>query len=530
MKLLKIKRLATGILAAALAFSLTACSSGTSESTAPSSPETAATKPSTTAEAAEPSEDRIYRQIDGQILDAIDPAACEPSYKSYLGNAYADYQALMQAVMNRTPEVTVNADYAESMIAHMQAGPYGVFAETAVADHGKITLTFRYNENDQADKKKVLDDFFLELVNKNVSPEDNELERLLALYQAVSDIKANATYFGDINEVPSVLDAIESGDSQSSQYAEIFVFCLHLLNMEAYPVIASADEYPEVLACASVDGTFYYFDPFYDAMATNGRGLMGFGMVIDDLLGYLSDSTTKLWNAQGDASFATPNLLEPQFNEFRTVTFWNWGEDPHTIALTNAQDQTWIYHTDTQTSDELSDEAKLSNSLDQLYPVFDSIIRAESESDLSYDASNPQFIWETLYRLSCNYGYFFEGVSYEKEGFVTVSAAAMEEMADRCFGSGVSLSLPDDFSSVSIQEDGSYLMSLSDMSENTIRIGNATIAGDTLQVSVSYLQPSESDGDTPGESRLLAEYQFLCTASQNTAGWSVQTVSSSVRQ
>ena len=30
MKLLKIKRLATGILAAALAFSLTACSSGTS--------------------------------------------------------------------------------------------------------------------------------------------------------------------------------------------------------------------------------------------------------------------------------------------------------------------------------------------------------------------------------------------------------------------------------------------------------------------------------------------------------------------
>jgi len=106
----------------------------------------------------------------------------------------------------------------------------------------------------------------------------------------------------------------------------------------------------------------------------------------------------------------------------------------------------------------------------------------------------------------------------------------MEEMADRCFGSGVSLSLPDDFSSVSIQEDGSYLMSLSDMSENTIRIGNATIAGDTLQVSVSYLQPSESDGDTPGESRLLSEYQFLCTASQNTAGWSVQTVSSSVRQ
>lgn len=56
-------------------------------------------------------------------------------------------------------------------------------------------------------------------------------------------------------------------------------------------------------------------------------------------------------------------------------------------------------------------------------------------------------------------------MSYEKEGFVTVSAAAMEEMADRCFGSGVSLSLPDDFSSVSIQEDGSYLMSLSDMSE-----------------------------------------------------------------
>ena len=136
------------------------------------------------------------------------------------------------------------------------------------------------------------------------------------------------------------------------------------------------------------------------------------------------------------------------------------------------------------------------------------------------------------YRLSCNYGYCFEGVSYEKEGFVTVSAAAMEDderSAD--FGSASLLfSLPDDFSSVSIQEDGSYLMSLSDMSENTIRIGNATIAGDTLQVSVSYLQPSESDGDTPGESRLLSEYQFLCTASQNAAGWSVQTVSSSVRQ
>lgn len=163
MKLLKIKKLAAGILAATLAFSLTACSPRTSESTAPSSPETAATKPSTTAEAAEPSEDRIYRQIDGQILDAIDPAACEPSYKSYLGNAYADYQALMQAVMNRTPEVTVNADYAESMIAHMQAGPYGVFAETAVADHGKITLTFRYNENDQADKKKCSMTFSLNL-------------------------------------------------------------------------------------------------------------------------------------------------------------------------------------------------------------------------------------------------------------------------------------------------------------------------------------------------------------------------------
>ena len=49
MKLLKIKKLAAGILAATLAFSLTACSPRTSESTAPSSPETAATKPSTTA-------------------------------------------------------------------------------------------------------------------------------------------------------------------------------------------------------------------------------------------------------------------------------------------------------------------------------------------------------------------------------------------------------------------------------------------------------------------------------------------------
>ena len=105
MKLLKIKRLAAGILAATLAFSLTACSSGTSESTAPSSTEAAAMEASTTAEAAEPSEDRIYRQIDGQILDAIDPAACEPSYKSHLGDAYADYQALMQAVMNRTPTI-----------------------------------------------------------------------------------------------------------------------------------------------------------------------------------------------------------------------------------------------------------------------------------------------------------------------------------------------------------------------------------------------------------------------------------------
>ena len=530
MNLINRKKLAAGILAAALTFSLTGCSHSASESTAVSAEETTEQTTTESAEAVEPSEDRIYRQIEGQILAEIDPAACEPSYKEYLGDHYADYQKLMQAGIDRTPEVTVDADYADSMIAHMQAGPYGVFAESAVSANGKIMLTFRYNESDQTAKKKVLDDFFLELVNRNVSSEDNELERLLALYQAVSDIKANATYFGDINEVPSVLDAIESGDSQSSQYADIFVFCLHLLNMEAYPVIASADEYPEVMACASVKGTFYYFDPFYDAMATNGRGLMGFGMIADDLLGYLSDSTTSLWNAQGDSSYTILNLPEAQFKEFRTVTFWNWGEDPHTIALTNAQDQTWIYHTDTQVSDELSDADQLSSSLDQLYPVFDSIIRAEEESSLSYDASNPEFVWEVLYRLSCNYGYFYDGVSYEKEGYVIVPAAAAEEMAKTCFGSGVSLSLPDTFTSVLLQDDGSYQMTLSDMSSNTIRIGEYSVSGDTLQVSVSYQEASDSEGDTPPESKELAAYQFLCTSSETAAGWSVQNVTAFVRQ
>lgn len=505
-------------LTVSLAFSLTGCRSSQTEPSAAegNTEETnAAAAPGESSEAApEPAHDAEHRgrDLQGSVLEQIDPAACEPSYREFLGEHYADYQALMQALVERQPTVTVDEDMADSLIAHMEAGPYGALADSTQVNGGEITIVYRFDEAEHQEKRELLDNFFLKLINEHVSAEDNEMEIVLALYQGLMEIETNGTYIGEEEEVPDMLNVLESGDAQSSQFAEILAFSLHQFDMEAFPMVVRAD-YPEVVVYAKIGEGFYYFDPYYEAMSTMGDGLMGFGMTAEDLEGYLGSSQAEAWNAQGEASPRTPELFAGNpFASFRMVSSWSWG-DNHTLEATDINDNTFLFHTDTLEAEGLPEAASAELSIKEMYPIFDSIVRTMYEEGAAYEPSRNSFVWGVLGRLCCNYGYYFEGVSFEELGYVLVPAETMDEMAGLCF-SGLTLpeELPED-GSVERKADGSYRLPLVNMSDEIIRLEDTELSEEGGTVSVGIYLP----GEEPGEEEKAAEYIVTCRELPETA-------------
>lgn len=302
---MKRKLFISAVLTASILVSLAGCqqtvqpSSESSSGTDVSEEQTtAAESEEETAPLPEYSSEHRGRDIQESIFSEIDPAACEPSFREFLGDRYSDYQALMQALVNREPQVSVDASLAECLVRHMEASPYGVLSDSVQIQDGQITLVYRFDETEHQENKERLDQLFLKLVNEHVSSADNDMEKILALYQGLMEIETNGTYLGDADEVPDLLNVLETGDAQSSQFAEMLSFALQLLDMEAFPMVINAD-YPEVVVYAKLGDQFFFFDPYYEAMASMGEGLMGFGMLAEDLNSYLNSSEAEALERTG---------------------------------------------------------------------------------------------------------------------------------------------------------------------------------------------------------------------------------------
>ncbi len=137
-------------------------------------------------------------------------------------------------------------------------------------------------------------------------------------------------------------------------------------------------------------------------------------------------------------------------------------------------------------------ESNLDPEIEKMLPVFDSFIRAlddvsSKESLLEDDV----FIMHTLYYISANWGYLYEGVEFD-EGIITVPKVILEELTLVLSGNKEIPEIPDSLSSSMKHENDLYSLKSSDTGNRYFELYSTKKHKDST-VSVTVFECNEAD-------------------------------------
>ena len=150
---------------------------------------------------------------------------------------------------------------------------------------------------------------------------------------------------------------------------------------------------------------------------------------------------------------------------------------------------------ETESSDDDNPDNK-GNDLDpeitKMLPVFDSFIRAlDNASSKELLSEDDVFIMYTLYYVSANWGYLYEGVEFD-EGIITIPRNILEDLTLVLSGNKEIPEIPDSLSSSMKLENDLYYLKSSDTGNRYFELYSSKKHKDST-VSVTVFECNESD-------------------------------------
>ncbi len=153
-------------------------------------------------------------------------------------------------------------------------------------------------------------------------------------------------------------------------------------------------------------------------------------------------------------------------------------------------------------------QAAFSANIENMKPVFDSVLRTIMATDMSFSPTDERFFWITMFNFAQNFGSSYAGAGIDG-GYVKVTAATMRQFAAACFNSENLLAIPSDMSGAVSYDaaSDSYLVPYTESLSVSVRITNSVnYQNGNYDATVEYF-------DTTGT--VVATYKFELT--DNTA-------------
>ena len=256
----------------------------------------------------------------------------------YLGNARADYEALIDTICaGETSLVIEDIDSAEKAVAVFEESPYRAFAEPTLTDDA-IQIT--YSKTGSAD---AFDEAATYVVESAVYSESNTLETALGLYRAVS-----SGFIFEENEENSLYRMMTEKKGSTAEFAAALNYLFNQNGIESRLASGTADD-THFWVVAELDGQLYHFDPTFENGATGGAGLSYFGMS-DDTRVYtgcaLPFTTGRGDYAETHDALCTDTKFDTLFTD---VTGWECDVRAHFLYLAYGFEEDYLTSVSTDT-------------------------------------------------------------------------------------------------------------------------------------------------------------------------------------
>lgn len=291
--------------------------------------------------------------IDVEIrYDAVDACARE-----FLGENFSIYQAFIEAVRAREDRFAAPTGFPLSMldlyIVFSSYCPLQAFVtEIRYNDEDKtIELLYRFPQEEHFAQIAFFENKYREILTDIIRPEDNDLDKLLAVYRYFATNLLYDYSFDPANgEVIQVYDALVSGYGVCHTYANACKFALSQLDIEtcegrSMGPNGADDQHAWFLA--KLDGVWYHFDPTWENGTSGGFGLNYFGFT-DEMRCQEGEYQAPYpvgvhpWDSSAPACVDT--ALEPLHN----VYDWARLPSPHLIHVWLYSGEQAVYNTQTK--------------------------------------------------------------------------------------------------------------------------------------------------------------------------------------
>lgn len=345
------KRVCLALLLAALLL-LSACTSPKEPGATPATPDQAGTTVYETTE--EPSEDIM--------LTAIDHCAVEPDESAVMTDRdRAQYRRLMDALLCRADSLELDLDEqrVDFLLELLRESPYAFFAADVDRQGTRVGFTYAYSAEEQQRMLALTDGALLEIVNSDVSPDDNELDTILKIYAAVcsridydAQREDNKQLGSPLFDYPAdeVYKTLRDHKGLCYGFAYVLRFALLQRGIDAFCVYGEcrAHDMGHEWVIVRYDGVFFHCDPAWDRAPGEGGKLMHFGKTdrereADTLVP--RDFAKYHLPAYGEVSCS-----DERFSIFRGVVRFSW-LGGHRYQLEKRDGRTVIFRSDTFTTE-----------------------------------------------------------------------------------------------------------------------------------------------------------------------------------
>ena len=243
----------------------------------------------------------------------------------YLGDARRDYEALVDAALAGRESVLLTSG-SENIAKVLDVFAASLYGPAVSVERNGDAATLLYPEG-RPDPKEA------ESAAKAIAEDAleigmNETEKALALYRAVA---SGMTYSPE--EGASLCSALTERKGGSGEFAAVLHYLFTQCGIEAQIASGQTAEGLHFWVTAKLGGKVYHFDPTFEHSATDGKGLMYFGMS-DDAMAESGCSAPYTLGLGGYAAWADVVCEESPYDDaLLEVTAWELDLDTHTVRF-----------------------------------------------------------------------------------------------------------------------------------------------------------------------------------------------------